>query len=355
MKRVLVAVVLVACHDSGTTPPQGGYDGGQSVEPDAASVPPADADLGNDPMNCGAPGHDCLGAHCGDGICTPTVVAHVTGVSKMAVANGTVYLLQGTQVMAAPADGSAPPSVVIPAPVHDMATDSSYLYWFDGTKLWKRPHGGGSPSVVATGVDGSSLVIDGAYGFFVNGGLDRVSLADGSFLTIAPGLGGPLAVDSAYVFGFHPVTSRTTELSRLDRSDLSVADLARLGSPSTAAADEDGVYYAGTACSDSYCTTIVPDSGELPANVDPSSMMRPTALLLVSVVAADGNSLYTVRLAMTTGAYHGGAIVRDPRYGQQVTPLALTVLQPAPRLLATDDRYVYWYDAILNLVARVPK
>jgi hypothetical protein len=150
-----------------------GVDGGQVQEDGAAPGEDATtcvADLLNDPLHCGACGHDCAGGACTAGHCMPVVlVSEPSGESVRAV-----------------------------------AANATHVYWANGTT--NRIH--------RIGVDGTSreevldagatqLAIDSTHLYFTSGGLRRLDLTTRTPVAVAAGLSACIGLDpdGVHVYG----------------------------------------------------------------------------------------------------------------------------------------------------------
>jgi hypothetical protein len=135
------------------SPAEAGSDaeaGLDSMVPDAAGDAPGDAladgpsgdggdasPYASDPLNCGAAGHDCLGAACLDGMCTPTVLA-----STMPWDQSYVYPNQGF-------------------------VDATNLYVWAGS-IFAMPKTGGSFVPVGGGIGATKLVFENGAFYFIS-------------------------------------------------------------------------------------------------------------------------------------------------------------------------------------------
>src|SRR5579859_7451290 len=138
-RALLVVSGLAGCRavlgieDGTPLPDAGGIDGGgtdAATDVTPADAPPPDAsgdanpcgaDLRNDPVNCGACGHDCLGGECSAGRCQPVTLS--VGI-------------EGTET------------------VLDFAIDASFIYYLfvyniADHSVMKIPLAGGSPVMVS--------------------------------------------------------------------------------------------------------------------------------------------------------------------------------------------------------------
>jgi hypothetical protein len=161
-------------------------------------------DTQGDPHNCGACGHDCLGATCTGGACDSFVVA--TGqynAFRIAVDESYVYWTtrnmlgkkMGT-VMKAPIAGGA--SVMIAGGEDDptgIAVNQTDIYWIDylGDTIRTAPKAGGTPVTLASGGVATSILVDASSAYFwLSGGIMKLPLAGGTPVQLA---------DSIYAFG----------------------------------------------------------------------------------------------------------------------------------------------------------
>jgi hypothetical protein len=134
-------------------------------------APPADlavsgpdlacSDLQNDPLNCGACGHDCLGGGCVAGKCQPMVLAAAqSGAFGIAVYNNTVYWSNATTaaLSALPLSGGAPTQVATGVFTSYLAVSGDVLYGTHvgpSSTIWQMPFATFRAITVATATAGA--------------------------------------------------------------------------------------------------------------------------------------------------------------------------------------------------------
>jgi len=209
-----------------------------------------------DPANCGACGHDCLGAACSGGVCAPETIAAGTGrffalgtdgsnvywsnfdadggslwkvtpgggaatelttgiteVFGLAAAGGHVLFSTFTKrIVGDVGAGGGAPTTLAPesGPAQCTAFDGTYFYWgldgrAGGPVVERVPVAGGAVSTVATGGQANVLAVDGAdlfYTDYPDGLIVHVPAAGGAPRVLAQGQALPwgIAVDATYVY-----------------------------------------------------------------------------------------------------------------------------------------------------------
>jgi hypothetical protein len=157
-----LAAMLLSCSNpptasSDAVPPGDATAGDGAADAPAMCAPPETLcgddcrSLDTDPANCGACGHDCLGATCAAGLCEPTELGSVAQGTWRGLAVDATYVYWVQQADASvwrrPKDVSAPAvALVTPGALYAVrapAQDDTYLYLTDficcnsGGRVWR--------------------------------------------------------------------------------------------------------------------------------------------------------------------------------------------------------------------------
>lgn len=157
--------------------------------------------LDSDSDNCGACGHDCLGATCQSGLCAPQEVASsVDDPRGLAVDESHVYWTTGGgDVQRVPKSGGAVETLAEHQDTPGaLAVDATHLYWVNdatGRVMRLSKDGGGKPKSILTSPGLAGLTID-ADGLYLSrklkkGEIRRVDKDGGGSSTIAAGQSRP--------------------------------------------------------------------------------------------------------------------------------------------------------------------
>jgi hypothetical protein len=264
------------------SPPDTGSEAGCAVG--TTSCGGRCADLTRDVTNCGACGHDCLGATCVASMCTPTIVA-----------------------------------TNIPNPV-GLTADSKRVYWSsayvssidapEGT-VWSAPSGGGPTTRVASAILGAgALSVSGADLFIgsappsgsVIGSIVRVASSGGSVSSVATGVDFLPFPPATYFLAASPTTLFFTSL----------IDSGGMASPAISAIARAG----GTA------TPIA------------------TALAGPATLSVTGNYLYWSETGSYAKMWTDGAIRRVPLGGGPIETVAANLRNVG--FVVTDSVDAFW-------------
>jgi Stigma-specific protein, Stig1 len=298
-----------------------------------------------DPSNCGWCGHDCLGASCTEGLCTPTTLYTTTtrqDFAGLAVSPTTLYWgqLDGPAIMAMPVDGGAAVTLTFyGAGPGRIVLDATHVYWSNpGGDIVGMPMDGGQVTLIASSSYAiGPLAIDAHDAFWIasNLSIESAPLDGGVTTTIAPPQSDPtdIAVAGGRVIWGNGNTSGTAGAlleTGLDGGPSQV--FASLnGVPETLVVDAHNVYWAG-----GQSILAEPLSGGTITAVGAGAAAH---------MAVDANRVYwaddfTIHAAPLDG---GGPSVE----------LCDTTNVVWIQDIAVDDRYVYWLG--LDAVMRVPK
>ncbi len=305
-----------------------------------------------DPKNCGACGHDCIGAACLGAVCQPTLVASGQNLpAYVAVSDGVVYWTNsgsGT-VMRANADGSG--RVVIAKGLGTpwvIRVAGPRVYFADdvtGGVVTALDLDGGNP-LDLTGPQGSprGLAVTTSSVFFVTedpdaGAVQRVGV-DGTGLTV---LSSPtnspkdLVTDGTNVYWTAVLDG---EIARVPIGGGTTSSVAKATVPFGLAVFSNYLFYTSHAAADA--------GGAIGrVNIDGTEqiVLSPRESLPRSI-AVDGNYAYWTNEG-------DGTLKRVPVGGGTVTTLATGQIQPWG--IALDDKFVYWAAKGAGLVLRVAK
>jgi hypothetical protein len=321
------------------------------------------ADLQTDAKNCGACGHDCLGATCNGGLCAPALV--VTGLDQAGVitvdGNDLFLLKSGTTgpdgfIWQAPKTGGAAIALVsnfvYPASLAVSPTDVFFPAL--GAHMNKVPRSGGPITQLppTLGANPFQLAIDSTYVYWMSGGgpetINRMAL-DGSGPTpiVTQDAIQAFAIDGAYVYFATGPRGGTGTITRVPVGTGAPLDLGKT-SVGTSAVPTLDVRPTAVVWSDSNPVAI--------RAVSPSG--GPTRTLAVggdpvTQLVFDGTTIYFLAYNHTAQT---GLIGRVALAGGPVTPL--TGASTIPIAMAVDDAYVYWIEYVsgkITAVSRVAK
>lgn len=180
--------------------PEGGGGGAQTSSGGCggAECDGTCTNLDDDPLNCGACGHDCFGGACDAGRCQPVLlVGGEIGVHAIAVDEAHIYWgyesdahlirrarVDGTEVETLSTTEHAQPFM--------MVVDGTHLYWTrrqgDHTVM-RMPKTGGAEQILAAGSYPTGIAVDGEFVYWANywscqtcttGDVRKVPLAGGT-------------------------------------------------------------------------------------------------------------------------------------------------------------------------------
>jgi hypothetical protein len=311
--------------------------------------------LQSDTANCGACGHDCLGASCAGGQCAPTLLATGSGlVDTIAVdATNVFFAVENAGINRMIKSGGAP-SLIVPTPalLTGLSVDTSNLYWgaenvAPASIMRSAKDGTGLTTLAsAPGVIGAArLVIDSAFAYYTwqsPAQLRKVPLAGGAVVTLAvtgPALG--VAVNST--FAFWGDFAGTVFAIPLGGGAAAVLAQVAGGSATSLAADDCRVYFG--------CQNAGLGLWSVPAGGGTKTMIAAT-VGAVDAVRVDASRVYWAEIDSGQSPGPGDRIMRVNNDGTEPLQLAAGTLHP--QALAVDDAFVYWSDAS-NHLYRVAK
>jgi hypothetical protein len=291
-------------------------------------------DLQTNSTNCGACGHDCLGATCTAALCQPTVLApSQNGPTVITVDATNVYWVNlnvGTVMKVPIAGGSTTQLASGVQNATSIEVDATNVYWSDinaGT-VNKVPIGGGSVTPLATGYQPKGIAVIGGYVYFTdfNGGSNShiysVPTGGGSVQPVAAAGGGPdpIAADGLNVYWSSQVgCTNQSPVYQAAIDSGSVTVLATMqGCPRSIAIDSSYVYWTESVGGNLRRVPI--DGGS------------------VSLLVPGGAGAVVVD---TSYAYFNanGDIVKMLKTGGATTTV---VSGQSPAALAVDGTYLYW-------------
>jgi hypothetical protein len=285
-----------------------------------------------DAKNCGACGHDCLGASCAQAVCA---------AASLGMASDTLS---------------------------DLVVDANNLYWssYTGGSVMQLPKSGGAAFPIATGVGPTvQLAAEGSNVYFATsanatGAVKLVPIGGGAVTTIASGgdTYGSMALGTTEVY--FATYTHVAEASKVVVDAGAVTNLVADGAALWLATDGTNLYWLEDVAGTSGTVNKMPIGG---GAVTPLAMMsQATGQVLtdgVNVYAAAGEviSVPVGGGAVTTLAAHGGGISIDgsfvyfadaaqmivakvPLLGGPTATLAKN--QASPTFTAVDSAYVYW-------------
>lgn len=345
----VVAMLLVACAngtESSGQPPSEQFDGGGND----GSVACAE-NLASNSLNCGACGHDCLGAACTAGVCQPTVIGDVQGFLPphgLAIGSSDVFFYgpydsllgrfskYGGPMQTYGNTGARPTGVG----VHGESLYWSVDLWV-GHTVGTRPIVGGDSEFGGKGTFGSTIAVD----------------ADGVFISELTTIAG--AVKEGVIGRYSHDLQQHEFLFAEDYAVLLVSTKTQLVwiseyYPSYVIAGSKTIAPGEPVLTHARQKLAVPAQGNivgLAANLTdayvtdgstlwrvPLSGSQPTALLSnaqASSVAVDDSGVY-----VTTS----NSVLRiDLEQSSKVQSIAKG--QDAPRAVTTDEQFVYWINA----------
>ncbi len=314
-------------------------------EPQAVGAGGCGADLSSDPRNCGACGHDCLGATCTDGYCEPEVIApDQESPQYIAVNADTVYWsTMSGEIRFCPkqdCSGSGAVFASSPHPQGLAATDST-LYWadFDSGKILSCAADGctGQPLELASGQEGAvGLTVDGesVYWATKSGSVATCPRSGcvGQPTVLLSGLVEPLnlAVGNGNVYVTDRAGGKVVSCATTGCDDQPTVIADEQAGPLGIAVNARSVYWTNQ---QGNALVSCPVSGCVG---DPDVLVADQ--LAASGLVVDSNFAYFTDFGPYVGAY--GDVARYPLEGGDWLRLARG--QGHPLGIAIDGEYAYW-------------
>ncbi|MBI5536342.1 MAG: hypothetical protein HY898_26715 [Deltaproteobacteria bacterium] len=301
-----------------------------------------EASLKDDPANCGACGHDCLGSECLQGMCKPLLVADGLQ-SPNGIAVNAKWLVwtnyYGGTVYKAPLPLSTPSGATLlsisTGGPGAIVIDDVNTYWAEsdvGTVMQVLTEVGGLPTYLAVGLDRPAGLAQDATSVYVStrgtvtslSEIKRIPKSGGTAIAIASDAAGAsgLAIDAASVYWANSTTGVIWK-APLDLSGTPTQLAAGQASPLGVAVDNVSVYWTSSSAA---VVMKVPKAGGTATKL--STGMNPTAGIVV-----DGAFAW---FAETTS----GSIRRVSTQGGPYQTIVYGALSPLN--LAIDSKLVYW-------------
>ncbi|MBL8607277.1 MAG: hypothetical protein JNL38_08155 [Myxococcales bacterium] len=353
------ALVLARCSVFVSTDGLGGGatgvdDAGERADvtaPPDAGRGPVDAGCGDaladDPKNCGACGHDCLGGRCVSGACEAVVLARgVTSPGYVALDRDHVYWATWEDVGGVhrvPRAGGAVAPVAAPQTgTFALAVDETHVYFSTSSGVKRVPKGGGAVSLLGPG-DSADIVFDGAnvvYSVYregdAGGAVRSVPRGGGSVTTVSSGISGAegLAIDDRFIYVAQEQGAAILELPRgggVPRG-LSAAYARRI------AIDADFVYYA------TYSSAAIRRVGRASGAV--AEVATSTSPSRAANMVLDGDTIYW------TAAGAPSRLFRVAKTGGSAVEIASGTELIG---LAVDERAICWSDKRAGTISCLAK
>lgn len=311
-------------------------------------------DLKTDPSNCGACGHDCLGAPCQGGVCKPDAVVKNQGeVVEIAVDDARLYWVsKSLGVVGSVAKGGGAPQVLATgqAGPHRLTLGDQRLFWSNhdpgGYGAWWVAFDGSASGQLSGDMVPYGLARDGGVVFWVLQSNPQAALlqanVDGSSVKIVaaqPQGADLVAVDELYLYLTCPDTGAVVAMPRAGGP---LVQLASAVEPAGLAIDESWVYYTDAAAGEVRRVSKSGDQNELLADTQAAPMR---------VVVDAGAVTWSAR--GTDCASHDGSVVRWQK--ADGSTLTLAQGQACPEGVAVDGDHAYWASPGAGGVFRVPR
>lgn len=318
---------------------------------DMVTTDGCEAQLANDPKNCGACVHSCLGGTCTNGKCDPIVLA--SGQSNpFGIATDGISVYWGNRtpsgaIYRVPVTGGAPTLLASNQAMPDgLAINTTSVAWanFGDGKIQYVSKAGGAVTTLATvGSTGpTGVAATSTHVYFTNWGVSTVQRINtggvGTLQTLSStGNGGPrgITTDGTSVWWTNYTGNTVRRAPANPGAAIDVA--ANQGAPAGIAIDTVNVYWTNESAGTISFAPLLGTGVSILA----SGQDAPIG------VAVDGTHVYWVN----SGA--SGTVRRVPKGGGAVQTLASS--QPGPMLIALDADALYWTNLTGGTVMRLAK
>lgn len=284
--------------------------GGQGGTMGCGGGPGCSYDLDNDPLNCGAPAHNCLGGACSEGACQPVaIVTEQSGTIGLAVDDTYLYWANSNSknIWRAQLDGQNPEPIVGGSnadefgPVY-LTIHNGSLYWTDvnsnqlGRILTANANGSNVNVLLNEQPYPSGIAVDDEKVYFTTyqnpgGEVRSLSLGGGELVTLAGDLRNPegLVLRNGTLFVSQNADNELNWLST-GGGDLFSFRGDALSTPAGLAIDETYLYWANQSQDNNSVYRLDPFS----PSAAPALLAKDTGLF--TGVAVDAVSIYWAAL-----------------------------------------------------------
>lgn len=320
-------------------------------------------DTNENPDNCGACGHSCLGGACTGGVCQPVMLADDAANKNVAVDGDWIYYYThqipgqdgaSFELRRIPKAGGAhqlltnlPDDGAVFGQLAFDATDVFFTnpYCSAGSPcLGYVPKTGGTALTVSNSGYADGIFPDGAKLFFTTRGRNwkfaSIPKAGGDYATYDEGIAAtgtwrsPLVADATRIFYVSATQSGAANVFSYPRAGGGRTPVLNISAPVQAMALHDGTLYVVSGWVDDEDDPFTITRKQL--GVSGSTGL--TSLPEVTAITADASGVYwlEVRTPLEVDLIHANALLEDPKVLVKNAPVAFAI--------ATDDKAIYWTD-----------